>query len=296
MNLVWVSDIHLNFLNPDKIRKFANNLCDDDGNYPDHVVITGDVSDGKKLLSDLITLEVACRRYSPGMKISFVLGNHDFYGTSVADIRSDIRSEELHHNLWSTYLTAHGPVELSPSTCLIGTDGWCDGALGDIYGPLIMNDWYQIKDYHGASRVRDGMEEIARRSADLARREVENLRTMAAASVDCYENIIIATHIPPWKEATWHEDATSNDTYLPWFSSYVMGVFLNQLALDHPNHDFTVLCGHTHTGGVYRPLDNLTCYTAQADYGYPGVAGRLLVADSVNMFEHDNPYRNGVVK
>lgn len=291
-NIVWISDSHLNFVTNDKIKRLAHSLLDEDNVPPDHVIITGDVSDGNKLIANLFTLEEALQETNADVQLSVIIGNHDYYGSSVSGVRSQLRMADF---AAINYLTSVGPVALTPNVCIIGTDGWCDAVYGDIYGNLVMNDWYEITDLRLAQQT-GGIESVARKCADLARKEVENLRSQAARAIaGGYKHIIVATHIPPWKEATWHEGVTSNDDYLPWFSSYVMGHFLDMLAVDNQDIEFTVLCGHVHTAGIYRARDNMICYTGQADYGNPSVAGRLKVDDfGVTMVEFNNPYRNGV--
>jgi Icc protein len=40
---------------------------------------------------------------------------------------------------------------------------------------------------------------------------------------------------------------------------------------DHPERKMTVLCGHTHSSGVARILDNLVVLTGGAQYGKPAL-------------------------
>ena len=37
----------------------------------------------------------------------------------------------------------------------------------------------------------------------------------------------------------------------------------------YPERSMTVLCGHTHSSGTAKLLDNLTVYTGGAEYGAP---------------------------
>lgn len=292
MKLVWLSDVHLCWLRKEKIEYFADSLWGDD-NGPDVIVITGDVSDGKGVVHDLDTLVRACKKNNPDVSVYFVSGNHDFYGSSVVEMRKFIHANRVTDE---AYLTDMDTVKLSANTCLVGTDGWCDAVLGDMYGNLVMSDWYQIAELRDAQHAaqRNGqhpIEGIAAACRAMAASEAKNLKKKLNKAVKQYDNIIVATHIPPWKDATWHEGKVSNDTYLPWFSSYVMGNMLEQFAIKYPTKGFTVLCGHTHGGGIYNVLDNMTCYTAQADYGSPSVAGIIEVDDYYpRMTYFDNPY------
>lgn len=282
--LCWLTDIHLDHLDDDEIVAFAHSL------RVNELVITGDISNSSRLVRDV---ELFVNSLDTTCAVSFVLGNHCYYGGFIDKTRA-YADEICLNNSNVSYLTNCGVKELTDNVCLIGTDGWCDTALGTIYGSVIMNDWYYIKDLQVAQRT-GGITEIARKCDELAGSEVDNLKKRAAVAVAKYNHVIIATHVPPWKESAWHENSMSNDEFLPWFCSYVMGVFLEQLAVDNPDTKFTVLCGHVHTASVHQVCSNMVCYTGQADYGKPSIAGHIVIDDcGVKMIDHDNPYRNGV--
>ena len=77
------------------------------------------------------------------------------------------------------------------------------------------------------------------------------------------------THVPPFREACWHEGQISDDAWLPHFACKAVGDRLTALARAHPEHTLTVLCGHTHSAGVAWILPNLKVYTGAAEYGNP---------------------------
>jgi hypothetical protein len=83
--------------------------------------------------------------------------------------------------------------------------------------------------------------------------------------------VIVVTHPPPFEGATWHEGSTTSDEWLPWFSCKAAGDALLEVAEKHPDTSFLVLCGHTHSGGVYSPRANVEVRTAPAEYGSPVV-------------------------
>ena len=78
------------------------------------------------------------------MPIYFVLGNHDFYRGSVVGTRSAL-AEMISGSEHLVYLSQAGVVELTPSTALVGHDGWADARLGDFDGSeVILNDFLLI--------------------------------------------------------------------------------------------------------------------------------------------------------
>lgn len=101
------------------------------------LVVTGDIAESHTLGSALTALATLTER-----RVYFVLGNHDFYRGSAAGTRRQVGyviSEDL------VYLSQSGVVELTPTTALVGHDGWADGRLGDLDGSdVILNDFLLI--------------------------------------------------------------------------------------------------------------------------------------------------------
>ena len=85
------------------------------------------------------------------------------------------------------------------------------------------------------------------------------------------KKIIVLTHVPPFKEACQHEGKISDDNWLPYFSSKIMGDVLMRTAQENPSINFLVLCGHTHSEAFFQPLENLTIKAGKAQYYQPEV-------------------------
>jgi len=130
MKIAHLTDTHLNFFVPEVTPKVVIPAVME--HRPDAVLITGDISDAHRLFIDLEELE---RLPVP---LFFVAGNHDFYGSSMADVR---RRLDKH----AGYLTARSFVELTPRTALVGHDGWYDGEHGNWHRAVLMNDWLMSK-------------------------------------------------------------------------------------------------------------------------------------------------------
>ena len=256
--IVWLTDIHLDFVPLAATRAFFDRAF---AERPDGVVITGDISESRVLSSHLRLLAAAatCRVY-------FVLGNHDFYASSIAAVRR--QAAALCRELpLLTYLTAGEVVELSPTLGLIGHDGWSDARLGDYENSeVLLNDYFLI-------------EELAHLEKPERRRRLEALGDEAAAHVrrwlpvaaERHPQVLVATHVPPFREACWYQGRPSDDEWLPHFSCRAVGDALLEAAAAAPQSQVTVLCGHTHGGGECRPLPNLRVLTGEAVYQRPRV-------------------------
>src|SRR2546427_2173378 len=131
--LVWVTDIHLNFISVAEVEAFCNHIA---SARPDAVLVGGDIGEAPDVATYLQILADRLER-----PIYFVLGNHDFYFGSIAHMRRE--AEELtRQSEWLRYLPCCGVVELTESACLIGHDAWGDCRIGDYQGlPVILNDY-----------------------------------------------------------------------------------------------------------------------------------------------------------
>jgi predicted MPP superfamily phosphohydrolase len=273
MKLVWLTDIHLkhdggSFLSlADSVRKevperLARKVRLE---HPDVtvVVVTGDIaeSDSFGKLIELFAEEL-------DRPVYFVLGNHDFSHSSFAQVRQ----EAARMNGRARWLVSERRVNLAPGVVLVGQDGWYDARNGKARGAL-EPDASTISDFFGRRWRRGDMmfSAACRRIADECATEAYKL--ILEGLKDQPKQIIFATHVPPFAEAAWHEGKLSDDSWLPWMSSHVMGKMLSVLAQEYSTTDFLVLCGHTHGSGEYRARPNLLVRTGKAKYGEPCVSG-----------------------
>ena len=122
MRLVWTTDLHLNSVPTHAWEQWVRriNALETDG-----LVITGDISEGDNVVPQLqrIASEI-------NLPVYFVLGNHDFYGSTFQATRQNVihacrASNQLH------YLTDLSALAVSEGTYLLGEDGWADGTVGN---------------------------------------------------------------------------------------------------------------------------------------------------------------------
>lgn len=262
--LVWVTDIHLNFISMTEVEAFCHRITSAD---PDAVLVGGDIGEAPDVAAYLQI--IADRLERP---IYFVLGNHDFYFGSIARVRSEA-AELMRRSEWLRYLPRCGVVELTESTCLIGHDAWGDGRIGDYAGSRVMlNDYRLIEELTGLDR-----EARLRKLNALGDEAADYLRSLLPEALARFRNVLALLHVPPFREACWHEGRISDDDWLPHFTCKAVGDLLRDAMRAQPDRQMRVLCGHTHGAGRARILPNLDVKTGGAEYGSPSLQELLIV-------------------
>lgn len=304
MKLVWVSDLHLNFLteaypgeptmrtlSETKVKAFCDAVL---AHKPEAVVITGDITEAKFIDIHLAWLS----QYLDPLPIYFVLGNHDFYHGSIERVREFCKQfdgsqpDKPTNNL--RWLNVCDVVQLTEKTALVGHDGWYDGQYANWFAPgvVIMNDYYIIKEFqeryapsgnmsqsgmvqaNGDPRIKTFalMQELANQCAFHAL----NVLPKACAQA---KNVIFATHVAPWPQNSVYNGQRSDFKWLPNFSSKLCGDALLEVGKSHPNNEFTILCGHSHGSAEYHPLKNMVSHTRYALYKFPEKSIKVIEID-----------------
>ncbi len=260
MKLAWTTDVHLDWIDRSRRRdELVRSIRDD---APDALVLTGDVADGPHTARCLrrFEAELAC-------PIFFVLGNHDFYGRTIRRGRREaaaLAAESEH----LVYLTEAGVVELTPTTAIIGHDSWGDARLGDYENSKVwLPDFVAVKDLAEASGDRDLLRRRLHALGDEAARHFESVLPEA---LDRYARVLLATHVPPYREAAWHDGRHSDDHWLPFFACKAVGDVLTRVMRGRPDRELVVLCGHTHGSGESQILENVRVLTGGSGYDHPG--------------------------
>lgn len=259
MRLIWLTDIHLNFLSNPGIVDFGQMIK---GKEPDAVVISGDISEAPILLEHLTLLVLQYQKPT-----YFVLGNHDFYRSSIKKTRDRVKT--LKNTLpWAHYLTTSKVLPLTEDTAIIGHDGWYDGLNGNYKStPVMIADFDLISDY--AFMPREGRLKIMR---ELTEEAQVYLRDQLIEAIETgFKNILVVTHVPPFRKAGWYRGKIQDPNWAPFFSNKMVGTALKNVAKQHPDREITVICGHTHSPGVYQPLPNMTVHTGGAVYRNPDI-------------------------
>ncbi len=255
--VAWLTDLHLNFVASNKVSAFFDSV---EELQVDAVLVGGDISEGPRLPLDLSEMSARVRK-----PIYFVLGNHDYYKSSIASVRSTVSAlcQRMPNLCW---LSENGVIELTPRTALIGHDGWGDGLLGSFDEAVMLNDDLQIEELTTFDKYT-----LFARLRELGQQAADHLEPILSEALQKYTNICMLTHVPPFREACWHEGEIAGDNILPRFACGAVGNVIQELMPAHPEKQLTVLCGHTHSSGNSRIMPNVQVITAGAGYGQPQV-------------------------
>lgn len=260
--ILWVTDIHEDSCTPESLNLFIEEIARHDAPA---VLVGGDTSNGQKSLD---FLEILAEK--TGKSLYFVLGNHDFYGHKIHDIREKAfalsqRNPNIH------YLSDGDVCSLSESTGLIGHDGWADGRVGDfIQSTVSLGDYFLIDDL----KDREGKEllDILHQLGDEA---AEILGNSLEKALKKFSKIIMITHVPPFKEVCCYHGMPCDDNWGPHFVCDAMGKKIFSLMKAHPDVEILVLCGHSHTNAEAQILPNVRAVAAESILGAPSIQGTV---------------------
>lgn len=259
MKFSWITDIHLNFMDEHRIRAFADTLKTADSDF---VLLTGDISESHLLETHLRLLDAIVSK-----PIYFVLGNHDFWRSSVARIHE--RLPKLMNELtFARWMTTSGVVSLGDRTCVIGHEGWYDCQYGDWQGSeFIMADWRAMEDYKGSKTKED----IVVRSRNIAQIALNHFGKVIPQAVMNHDRIIVLTHFPPFEETYVYQGQVGNPHTQPYFTNKSLGDMLLKASEAYPNKQFIVFAGHTHGRVSKQVRHNLVVHVGGAEYNMPEI-------------------------
>lgn len=256
MRLAWATDLHLNFVSEAHAIRLCGRMLEAG---VDGLLLGGDLTEAPLLEPCLTLLEKHL-----GLPIWFVLGNHDYYGGSIGEVRARLGvfprfTDHLH------YLSAGGVVRLSEHTALVGHDGWGDCRSGNAESSrVLLNDFLHIAELAGLS---PGARRLAlQRLGQAAAEHIDNLLGQALAQA---AHVVVLTHVPPFPEACVYDGQKSGEDWLPYFCNAAVGPILLKHARAHPDRRILVLAGHTHQAINLEVLPNLRVRVGEAEYGRP---------------------------
>ena len=122
MKCLWATDLHLNFISSDEFMVFIDKFMEKPS---DAMIITGDISEGNSFHEYLALMAEAYKK-----PIYYVLGNHDYYKSSFAEVKEQVKLLDLsakYKNLF--YMDNNGIVKLTDKTCLVGYGGSKDADM-----------------------------------------------------------------------------------------------------------------------------------------------------------------------
>lgn len=260
-HIAWITDPHLNFiaLAPGTPIQALGRALRDENPRAQTLLITGDISEGPYLRDHLKAIKEGW-----GRDIWFCLGNHDYWKVGWDE------AERLCKGIPGTIQLGvpGGDWIQIPGNgiALVGQAGWCDARLSRSQAAAIG----ETKacgpfPYHPDGLVIENM--LARAQAQAKQAKTAIL----AAYLHGNRSVVLATHFPPYRLASWHQGAPSEDAWLGLMTSGSMGGMIDQLVESFLDLQVTVLCGHTHSKGEYHRGDRIKVLTGGACYGAPDV-------------------------
>ncbi len=265
--IAWLTDLHLNAASPDRVAQLVARI---EEHAADLVLIGGDIGEAPSFVGYLNDL--AERVTAP---IAFVLGNHDYYRGSIARVReqASVLSRESNRLTW---LPDAGVVSLTGKTALVGHGGWGDGRCGDFLGSdVLLNDYLLIDELRLDIQELQGPRmlpsELLGKLNALGDEAAAHFQDVLPTAFEKAEHVFVLMHVPPFREACWHQGRISDDNWSPHFTCKAVGDVLLETMQERPDRRMTVLCGHTHGAGHAQILPNLEVITGPAEYGEPAV-------------------------
>lgn len=255
-----MTDIHLNFLQPQQVNAWLQQLTTHE---LDALVLTGDIGEAPNLAIYLTQMADYLQ-----IPLYFVLGNHDYYHSSITQLRSLVSQLHRDHE-WLHWLPETDCVQLNATTGLIGHGGWGDGSYGDFMrSPIMLNDYLMIQELSGIGPITRLQRLVA-----LGEEAATHLQDALPNALRQYDHVYVAMHVPPFQESVWHNDRTppNDDPHLPHFGCKAAGDALLEIAAAATDKQITVLCGHTHGSGEAQIRANLRVVTGGAEYGHPAL-------------------------
>jgi hypothetical protein len=257
--IAWATDLHLEFVtSPVEIDALCDAIL---AEGVEILLIAGDTATANSFRR---TMRILAERLQ--FPIYFVLGNHDCYGASIAEMRM-VAERLTKESNWLRWLPLVGCVPITSQTGLVGHGAWADGRLGNgAKSQVLLNDFVYIQELAGLSQ-----QERFQKLNTLGDRAAEYFREILPQALNRFTSLLLVTHVPPFKAACWHEGQISDNEFLPHFTCQAVGDTLLEMMEANSQCNLTVLCGHTHGSGTTQVLPNLLVKTGGAEYGWPAI-------------------------
>lgn len=267
MKYTWITDPHFDHLESDGFSIIVDMIKAEGSNG---VILTGDITCSA-------TCILLLKRLYREIKIPvyFVLGNHDFYGCSIQSVRSTASMLEEQHSDLKYLTTSTSPIELAPGVCLIGHDGWYDARCGDYeHSDVKMEDRNRISDFVNLTKA-----SFKTKLNELGTEAAEHLRKQLKLAICSYDQVVLAMHVPPFREACLYNGEIASNFNLPFYCCKAVGDVILEIMGSAPEKQLLVLCGHTHQKAEYQPLPNVKVHVGAAKYGRPRIQNTVEISD-----------------
>lgn len=255
--LAWTTDSHFPFMGEDGFVQFFDELR---AINADALALTGDIADGASVHRYLLKIRKIFDK-----PVYFVHGNHDYYRSSIAEVRR--ASSDLTRTISKLVWLPNRVVKLNETWGLVGVDGWGDARYGNPdAGQVQLNDERCIGEFTQCQAAMSHQARV-RLCRFLGDEEAQILRSTLFDALNTFPKVLVLTHVPPFPGAAWHEGKNSEEHWLPWFACKAVGDVLLEAVHEHPEKELLVLTGHTHSADAFQATPNMLVRTGAAAYG-----------------------------
>ncbi len=264
--LLWISDIHLDQAQDEEKRRFFDKLAT---SQCDAVLITGDITTSKYLAGSLGEIS----RAAGTTPVMFVLGNHDYFGSSFENVDREVAEIcKRHSNL--VPLGNGEIIQLSANTALIGHRGWFDGQAGAGARTRVGSaDRYHIDDFKNLNKA-----QYFNKLRDLGVQSADYFRRVLPAALQRFQTVLVATHVPPCTQALRHRGSYCEWDRQPFFSNRAAGNSIIGISRSFRSfrsfarRQVIIYSGHSHCYSRFQ-LDNVEVRVAGSQPGFPALNG-----------------------
>ena len=187
--------------------------------------------------------------------IYFVLGNHDYWTSSIDKIHDKIRKlcKQFPHLIW---LSQSDVIPLNNEVAIIGDEGWFDGRNGNTDYLKLTVDQYMIEDFRKYKTIDEKLECWR----NMALKSSFNIEAKLHKALELgYKTVYILTHFPPWIEATRDRGTILEKFWLPYNTNIKLGQTIENIMCKRLQSKVIVLCGHTHCDSTIHVSANVEC-------------------------------------
>jgi Icc protein len=260
MRVAWLTDLHLNMAEEHEVNMLVAEIKK---LHPEALFITGDIASGRDVGARLNKLYE-----STGCNIYFVLGNHDFYHSSIDIVRKEI-SALSNNQTGLVYLTQRDAVMLTRDTAIIGHDGLADGRAGSFFTSDVSD---MINDYHYIRELSNMTQSKRYEVMNALGNQTENkIRSSLRSALAGHNRAVLLMHAPPFEEACMYDNKPGNPIWTCHFVCKAAGRAIIDVMKGLPDRELLVLCGNTHHKAEYSPLPNVRVLVGNAEYGKPSI-------------------------
>jgi calcineurin-like phosphoesterase family protein len=262
-NAAWSTDTHFDLTTKKRIEKFYEEIKNE---KVDSLFITGDIAESDSVCFHLENLSKNLEE----VEIFFILGNHDYYKSSISRVNKDIEILcQNHQNLhWFSKIDY---VSVNKEVCLVGNENWWDGQFEAKVGLLdsfIMSQDYTTIEELKPDNINYFFDKVRIQSHQCTQAILQKL----TAAFKAHDTVYLLLHVPPFKNACEHFGIPMGPTWLNHFCNKTLGDKLIDFMDLRKNKSLKIICGHTHSSLSFKPSENITVKVGKSDYFRPKIS------------------------